>query len=62
MYAVHREIHPPTGIELSTYCHFFNNNDNNLVVVENHCLQVYILKEEKVPDDHIIHISKQYSK
>ena len=48
MYAVHRDIHPPTGIEQSIYCHFFNNDEKNLVVSGTRVLKVYKLRYDSV--------------
>ncbi|XP_077335360.1 cleavage and polyadenylation specificity factor subunit 1-like [Lithobates pipiens] len=43
MYAVYRQAHPPTGLEFSMYCNFFNNTEKNLVVAGTSQLYVYRL-------------------
>uniref|UniRef100_A0A4W3GPJ6 Cleavage and polyadenylation specificity factor subunit 1 n=1 Tax=Callorhinchus milii TaxID=7868 RepID=A0A4W3GPJ6_CALMI len=43
MYAVHRQAHPPTGLEFAIYCSFFNNAERNLVVAGISQLHVYRL-------------------
>ncbi|XP_068093974.1 cleavage and polyadenylation specificity factor subunit 1 isoform X2 [Hyperolius riggenbachi] len=46
MYAVYRQAHPPTGLEFSMYCNFFNNNEKNLVVAGTSQLYVYRLNHD----------------
>ncbi|XP_071482088.1 cleavage and polyadenylation specificity factor subunit 1-like [Diadema antillarum] len=41
MYAFHREVHPPTGVEHCVYCHFFTQDQQNLVVAKGSELTVY---------------------
>ncbi|OCT77362.1 hypothetical protein XELAEV_18032563mg, partial [Xenopus laevis] len=43
MYAVYRQAHPPTGLEFSMSCNFFNNSERNLVVAGTSQLYVYRL-------------------
>ena len=43
MYAVYKQAHPPTGLEFSMYCNFFNNSERNLVVAGTSQLYVYRL-------------------
>ena len=38
-----KQVHPPTGIELCEYCHFFNTRQKNLLVVGKTVLQVFNL-------------------
>uniref|UniRef100_A0A2K6FR77 Cleavage and polyadenylation specificity factor subunit 1 n=1 Tax=Propithecus coquereli TaxID=379532 RepID=A0A2K6FR77_PROCO len=46
MYAVYKQAHPPTGIEFSMYCNFFNNSERNLVVAGTSQLYVYRLNRD----------------
>ncbi|CAH2286336.1 cleavage and polyadenylation specificity factor subunit 1 isoform X1 [Pelobates cultripes] len=46
MYAVYRQAHPPTGLEFSMYCNFFNNTEKNLVVAGTSQLYVYRLNHD----------------
>ena len=41
MYAVNRELHPPTGVEHCLECHFFNFKKTSLVVASTSLLRVY---------------------
>ncbi|XP_014670530.1 PREDICTED: cleavage and polyadenylation specificity factor subunit 1-like isoform X2 [Priapulus caudatus] len=43
MYAMYKELHPPTGIEHSIHCHFYNMDQYNLVVAGANQLSVYRL-------------------
>ena len=43
MYAIYRELHPPTGVEHCVECHFFNQNSKSLVVAAASVLRVYNL-------------------
>ncbi|XP_069771192.1 cleavage and polyadenylation specificity factor subunit 1 isoform X2 [Narcine bancroftii] len=43
MYAVYRQVHPPTGLEFAIYCSFFSNTERNLVVAGTSQLHVYRL-------------------
>ena len=43
MYAYMKQVHPPTGIELCEYCHFFNMRQKNLLVAGKTQLQVFNL-------------------
>ena len=43
MYAIYRELHPPTGVEHCTECHFFNQKQKSLVVAAASVLKVYDL-------------------
>ena len=46
MYALHKELHPPTGMEHCLYCHFYGNDEKNLVVAGVNQLLVYRLRRE----------------
>uniref|UniRef100_A0A8W4FH33 RSE1/DDB1/CPSF1 first beta-propeller domain-containing protein n=1 Tax=Sus scrofa TaxID=9823 RepID=A0A8W4FH33_PIG len=46
MYAVYKQAHPPTGLEFSMYCNFFNNSERNLVVAGTSQLYVYRLNRD----------------
>ncbi|XP_064466494.1 cleavage and polyadenylation specificity factor subunit 1-like [Ornithodoros turicata] len=46
MYAVYKQTHPPTGIEHSVYCNFYNSRSKNLVVAGATVLKVYRLVPE----------------
>ena len=43
MYAVYREVHPPTGIEHCLECHFVDSSQKNLVVAATSVLRVFTL-------------------
>lgn len=43
MYAIYRELHPPTGVEHCLECHFFNLRQRSLVVAATSFLRVYNL-------------------
>lgn len=43
MYSLNKQIHPPTVVEHSIYCNFYNDNERNLVVGGNNQLKVYRL-------------------
>ena len=43
MYAIYRELHPPTGVEHCLECHFFNGKSKNLAVAAASMLKVYDL-------------------
>lgn len=32
MFSVSKELHPPTGVEMVSYCYFFDRREKNLVV------------------------------
>lgn len=42
MYAVHRELHPPTGVEHCLECNFFDPKRPSLVVASTSLLRVYM--------------------
>jgi len=46
MYALHRQTHPPTGIEHCVYCNFFNTSERNLVVSAVNQLNVFRLNPD----------------
>lgn len=46
MYAVYKQAHPPTGLEFSMYCNFFNNSERNLVAAGTSQLYVYRLNRD----------------
>ena len=41
MYSVCKEIHGPTGVELVTYCYFFDRREKNLVVAGANSIRVF---------------------
>lgn len=41
MYAIYRELHPPTGVEHCLGCHFFNLETEQLLVASTSLLRVY---------------------
>ncbi|XP_070574061.1 cleavage and polyadenylation specificity factor subunit 1-like [Ptychodera flava] len=43
MYALYKQIHPPTGIEHCLYCNFFSKDEKNLVIAGATQLNVYRL-------------------
>lgn len=45
MYAVYRELHPPTGVEHCLECNFFDENQLSLVVASTSVLRIYNLSE-----------------
>ena len=44
MYAIYRELNPPTGVEHCIECNFFNENQESLVVAATSVLRVYNLR------------------
>lgn len=48
MYAVYRELHPPTGVEHCLECHFFDLEKSSLVVASTSALKVYNISEVSV--------------
>ena len=46
MYAIYKQMHPPTGVELCTYCHFINGTEKNLVICAVNQLYVYRLNPD----------------
>ena len=45
MYAIYRELNPPTGVEHCIECNFFNENQKSLVVAATSVLRVYNLRK-----------------
>jgi cleavage and polyadenylation specificity factor subunit 1 len=43
MYAIYRELHPPTGVEHCVECNFFNLKRKSLAVAAASVLKVYDL-------------------
>lgn len=41
MYAIYRELHPPTGVEHCLECHFFDQRSKSLVVASTSLLRVF---------------------
>lgn len=41
MYALYRELHPPTGVEHCLECNFFSQKQSSLVVASTSVLRVY---------------------
>ena len=46
MYLLNRQIHPPTAVDHSVYCHFYSHKDKCLLVACNNILRVYRLVSE----------------
>jgi len=46
MYAIYKQLHPPTGIEHCVYCNFINATELNLVVAAVNQIHVYRLYPE----------------
>ena len=47
MYAFYKQLHPPTGVEHSVYCHFLSGQEKNLVTAGVNQLNVYKLHTEQ---------------
>ena len=45
MYAVYKELHPPTGVDHCLQCHFFDLLHDSLVVASTSLLRVYDIKQ-----------------
>lgn len=43
MYSFSKQIHPPTAIEHSIYCNFYNDNERNLIIGGANQLKIYRL-------------------
>ena len=41
MFSVFKEVHAPTGVELSTYCYFFDRREKNLVIAGADYIKVF---------------------
>jgi cleavage and polyadenylation specificity factor subunit 1 len=41
MFSICKELHPPTGVEIATYCYFFDRREKNLVVAGANSIRVY---------------------
>ena len=46
MYAIYRELNPPTGVEHCIECNFFSNKQRSLVVAATSVLRVYNLRKK----------------
>ena len=46
MYALHRQVHPPTAVEHCVYCNFFSRKERSLVVAKTSELCVYRLRTD----------------
>lgn len=46
VYSFCKQIHPPTAIEHSLYCSFYNSSEQNLVVAGATVLKIYRLVPE----------------
>ncbi|XP_077542747.1 cleavage and polyadenylation specificity factor subunit 1 isoform X1 [Haemaphysalis longicornis] len=46
MYAVFKQTHPPTGVEHSVYCNFYNMRERSLVIAGSSVLKVFRLVPE----------------
>ena len=56
MYAINKTTHPPTQVEHSIYCHFYNYNERNLLTAGANQLKVYRLLKD--PSNKINHSNK----
>ena len=45
MYAIYRELNPPTGVEHCIECNFFSSKQKSLVVAAASVLRVYNLRK-----------------
>ncbi len=41
MFSINKELHPPTGVEMCSYCYFFDRREKNLVVAGVDLLRVF---------------------
>ena len=41
MFSICKELHAPTGVEMVTYCYFFDRREKNLVVAGANAVRVY---------------------
>lgn len=41
MFSICKELHPPTGVEMVTYCYFFDRREKNLVVAGTDNIRVF---------------------
>ena len=57
MYAIHRQVHRPTGIEQSLYCNFYSGHEKNLVVAGVNQLHVYRLNSDVEVRNWLIHVA-----
>ena len=64
MYGICKTIHPTTEVECSTYCHFFNLDERNLLTAGGNQLKVYrlIRNPSKPADDGHKYESLDYAK
>lgn len=46
MYAIYKQLHPPTGVEHCVYCNFFSSSEQNLVITAVNQIHVYRLSYE----------------
>ena len=45
MYALYKELHPPTAVDHCVSCKFLNSKDLNIVTASGHVLRVYKVKK-----------------
>lgn len=50
MFSVCKQSHPATGIEHSISCHFFNNNEENIVTAGANILKVFRITPDADPN------------
>uniref|UniRef100_T1JE89 Cleavage/polyadenylation specificity factor A subunit C-terminal domain-containing protein n=1 Tax=Strigamia maritima TaxID=126957 RepID=T1JE89_STRMM len=48
MFAIHKQLHPPTGVEHAIFCHFFNRREKNLILSGANQLRVFKLYGNKM--------------
>jgi len=41
MFSINKEVHPPTGVEMCSYCYFFDRREKNLVVAGADMIRVF---------------------
>jgi cleavage and polyadenylation specificity factor subunit 1 len=51
MYALYKELHPPTAVDHCVSCKFLNSKDLNIVTASGHVLRVYKVKKAKSSAD-----------
>jgi len=54
MFSINKELHPPTGVEMCSYCYFFDRREKNLVVAGSNLIRVFRF----VPDQYETTIGK----
>jgi cleavage and polyadenylation specificity factor subunit 1 len=46
MYAIYKQMHPPTGVEHCVYCNFLSTTELNLVIAAVNQIHVYRLNPD----------------